>query len=208
MAVSSGRRPVMTIYSNDRCPYSHRARLVLAEKNITAEVVSINDSHLPEDLLPLNPYNSLPTLVDRDLVIYDSRIIMEYLDERYPHPPLMPIDPINRAKSRLFLYRIERDWYSLLEALTGVDQTKAEEARRILRDGLISVSPIFEEKPFFMSDEFTMVDCSLAPLLWRLPLYGIELPPQAKGLLAYANRLFKRAGFRASLSAAELTIRN
>lgn len=208
MAVSSGRRPVMILYSNDRCPYSHRARLVLAEKNITAEVVSINDSHLPEDLLALNPYNSLPTLVDRDLVIYDSRIIMEYLDERYPHPPLMPIDPINRAQSRLFLYRIERDWYSLLDALTGVDQTRAEEARRILRDGLISVSPIFEEKPFFMSNEFTMVDCSLAPLLWRLPLYGIELPPQAKGLLAYSNRLFKRAAFRTSLSAAEQTIRN
>jgi RNA polymerase-associated protein len=198
----------MILYSNDRCPYSHRARLVLAEKNITAEVVSINDSHLPEDLLALNPYNSLPTLVDRDLVIYDSRIIMEYLDERYPHPPLMPIDPINRAQSRLFLYRIERDWYSLLDALTGVDQTRAEEARRILRDGLISVSPIFEEKPFFMSNEFTMVDCSLAPLLWRLPLYGIELPPQAKGLLAYSNRLFKRAAFRTSLSAAEQTIRN
>jgi stringent starvation protein A len=208
MAVSSGRRPVMIIYSNDLCPYSHRARLVLAEKNIIAEVVSINDGHLPEDLLPLNPYNSLPTLVDRDLVIYDSRIIMEYLDERYPHPPLMPVDPISRAQSRLFLYRIERDWYGLLDDLTDVDQTKAEEARRILRDGLIAVSPIFEEKPFFMSDEFSMIDCSLAPILWRLPAYGIELPPQAKGLLAYSNRLFKRTGFRASLSAAEHNIRN
>lgn len=208
MAVSSSRRPVMTIYSGDLCPYSHRVRLVLAEKNITAEVVSIHDGHLPEELLELNPYNSVPTLLDRDLVIYESRIIMEYLDERFPHPPLMPIDPIGRAQSRLFLYRIERDWYGLLHDLTGSDKTKAEAARRILRDGLIAISPIFDEKPFFMSDEFTMVDCSLAPLLWRLSIYGIELPPQAKALTAYANRIFKRAGFRASLSAAERDIRS
>lgn len=208
MAVSSSRRPVMIIYSSDLCPYSHRARLVMTEKNITAEIVSINDNNLPEDLLGMNPYNSLPTLVDRDLVIYESRIIMEYLDERYPHPPLMPIDPIGRAQSRLFLYRIERDWYGLLDVLTGSDKAKAEEARNILRDGLISIAPIFEEKPFFMSDDFTMVDCSLAPLLWRLPLYGIELPPQAKALTAYASRVFRRPGFGASLSAAERAIRS
>jgi RNA polymerase-associated protein len=133
---------------------------------------------------------------------------MEYLDERYPHPPLLPVDPINRAQSRLFLYRIERDWYGLLHDLTGSDQGKVEAARRILRDGLISISPMFEQKPFFMSDEFTMVDCSLAPILWRLPLYGIELPPQAKALTGYANRIFKRTGFRASLSAAERDIRS
>ena len=208
MAVSSGRKPVMTLYSGDLCPYSHRTRLVLAEKNITAEVVSVTDGHLPEDLLSYNPYNSLPTLVDRDLVIYESRIIMEYLDERFPHPPLMPIDPIGRAQSRLLLYRIDRDWFSLLDALTGLDQTRAEEARHVLRDGLIAISPIFEQKPFFMSDEFSLVDCSLAPILWRLPLYGVELPPAAKSLITYASRIFKRPGFRASLSAAERTIRS
>ncbi len=208
MAVSSSRRPVMIIYSGDLCPYSHRARLVMTEKNITAEVVAVNDGNLPEDLLGLNPYNSLPTLVDRDLVIYESRIIMEYLDERYPHPPLMPIDPIGRAQSRLFLYRIERDWYSQLDALTGTNKGKAEEARTILRDGLISIAPIFDEKPFFMSNEFSMVDCSLAPLLWRLPLYGIELPAPAKALTAYASRIFRRPGFGASLSAAERAIRS
>lgn len=208
MALSSSRRSVMTLYSGETCPYSHRTRLVLAEKSIPAEVVNVADNHLPEDILPFNPYGSVPTLVDRELVIYESRIIMEYLDERYPHPPLMPVDPISRAQCRLYLYRIERDWYGLLPDLMGTDQVKADEARRVLRDELIAVSPIFGEKPFFMSDEFTMVDCSLAPLLWRLPLYGIELLPQAQPLSAYANRIFKRAGFRASLTAAERAIRS
>lgn len=208
MAVSAGRRAVMTLFSDKNCPYSHRARIVLAEKNITAEVVFINDNHLPEDLLELNPYNSLPTLVDRDLVLYHSRIIMEYLDERFPHPPLMPVDPVARAQSRLFLYRIERDWYSLLDGLNGQDVSKADSARVILRDGLIAVAPIFEQKPFFMSDEFTLVDCTLATLLWRLPRFGIELPAQAKPLLKYASRIFKREAFQTSLTGEERDIRN
>ncbi len=208
MAVSAGRRPVMILYSDSNCPYSHRARIVLAEKNITAEVISIDDHHLPEDLLDLNPYNSLPTLVDRDLVLYHSRIIMEYLDERFPHPPLMPIDPVSKAQSRLFLYRIERDWFSLLDDLKGTDNSKADKARIVLRDGLMAVAPIFEQKPFFMSDEFSLVDCTLATLLWRLPMYQIEIPPQSKALLEYAERLFERETFQSSLTGAEHEIRN
>ncbi len=207
MAVSAGRKPVMTIYSDNNCPYSHRARIVLAEKNISAEVVAVEDHHLPEDLLELNPYNSLPTLIDRDLVLYHSRIIMEYLDERFPHPPLMPIDPVSRAQSRLFLYRVERDWMSLLDDLVGLDSSKADKARIVLRDGLIAVAPIFEQKPFFMSDEFTLVDCTLATLLWRLPSYGIEFPAQAKPLLEYAERIFKRETFQASLTEEERDLR-
>jgi RNA polymerase-associated protein len=207
MAVSAGRRPVMTLYSDNNCPYSHRARIVLAEKNITADIVPIDDHHLPEDLLELNPYNSLPTLVDRDLVLYHSRIIMEYLDERFPHPPLMPVDPVARAQSRLFLYRIERDWYSLLNDLNGQDNSLADKARIILRDGLIAVSPIFEQKAFFMSDEFSLVDCSLATLLWRLPSFQIELPVQAKPLLKYAESIFKRETFQTSLTEEEQDIR-
>jgi len=208
MAVSAGRKPVMTIYSDHNCPYSHRARIVLAEKNIGAELVVVDDHHLPEDLLELNPYNSLPTLVDRDLVLYHSRIIMEYLDERFPHPPLMPIDPVSRAQSRLFLYRVERDWMSLLDDLTGRDNSKADKARIVLRDGLIAVAPIFEQKPFFMSDEFSLVDCTLATLLWRLPSYGIELPAQAKPLLEYAERVFNRETFQTSLTEEERAIRS
>jgi len=208
MAVSAGRKPVMTIYSDNNCPYSHRARIVLAEKNITADVIAVADHHLPEDLLELNPYNSLPTLIDRDLVLYHSRIIMEYLDDRFPHPPLMPVDPVSRAQSRLFLYRVERDWFSLLDDLTGRDTSQADKARIVLRDGLISVAPIFEQKPFFMSNEFSLVDCTLATLLWRLPSYGIELPAQAKPLLEYAERIFKREAFQASLTVEERDIRS
>jgi len=207
MAVSAGRKSVMTIYSDRNCPYSHRARLVLSEKNISADVELLDEHHLPEDLLDLNPYNSLPTLIDRDLVLYESRIIMEYLDERFPHPPLMPIDPVSRAQFRLFLYRIERDWYTLVPALTGDDAVAASRARSELRDGLIAVSPIFEQKPFFMSDEFSLVDCSLVALLWRLPQYGVELPSQAKAIKAYAERMFAREGFKASLTDDERAIR-
>lgn len=208
MAVSAGRRPVMILYSDNNCPYSHRARIVLAEKNITADVIPVDDHHLPEDLLELNPYNSLPTLVDRDLVLYHSRIIMEYLDERFPHPPLMPVDPVARAQSRLFLYRIERDWYSLLDGLTGQDTSQADKARIILRDGLMAVAPIFEQKPFFMSDEFSLVDCTLSTLLWRLPSYQIELPAQAQPLLKYAESIFERESFQASLTEQERDIRS
>ncbi len=206
MAVSA-KKAVMTMYSGTQCPYSHRARIVLAEKHITADVVSIDGHSLPEDVMELNPYNSLPTIVDRDLVLYNSRLIMEYLDERYPHPPLLPVDPVNRAQSRMFLYRIERDWYSLLGALTGRSKAEAEKARKVLRDGLTSVAPIFEQKPFFMSDEFSLVDCSLAPMLWRLPLYKVELPAQAKPLLQYADRLFERESFQESLTDAERALR-
>jgi RNA polymerase-associated protein len=208
MAVSSGRRPVMTIYSGGLCPYSHRVRIVLAEKNITTDIINIENNHLPEDLMELNPYNSLPTLVDRDLVLYSSRIIMEYLDERYPHPPLMPVDPVARARSKLFLSRVERDWYSLLDDLTGADQAKADGARKILRDGLTAVAPIFQQKPFFMSNDLSLIDCSLAPILWRLPLYGVELPDQAEPLQDYAERVFKRDAFQSSLSEAEQILRS
>ena len=207
MAVSAGRKPVMTLYSDNNCPYSHRVRIVLAEKNITADVIAVADHHLPEDLLELNPYNSLPTLIDRDLVLYHSRIIMEYLDDRFPHPPLMPVDPVSKAQSRLFLYRVERDWMSLLDDLTGRDTSKADKARIVLRDGLMAVAPIFEQKPFFMSSEFSLVDCTLATLLWRLPSYGVELPAQAQPLLDYAERVFKREAFQTSLTDDERDIR-
>jgi len=207
MAVSAGRKPVMALYSDNNCPYSHRVRIVLAEKNITADVITVEDHHLPEDLLELNPYNSLPTLIDRDLVLYHSRIIMEYLDDRFPHPPLMPIDPVSRAQSRLFLYRVERDWFSLLDDLNSQDTSCADKARIVLRDGLMAVAPIFDQKPFFMSNEYSLVDCTLSTLLWRLPSYGIELPAQAKPLLKYAERVFSRETFQASLSTAERELR-
>lgn len=206
MAVSASRRAVITLYSGENCAYSQRTRIVLKEKNVTADIVSVTEEALPEDVIELNPYQSLPTLIDRELVLYSSRIIMEYLDERYPHPPLLPVDPVARAQTRTFLYRIERDWYSLLPAL-GRRGAKQAEAAKALRDGLISIAPIFEQMPYFMSDEFSLVDCSLAPLLWRLPSFGVELPSQAKPLLDYAERMFQRPSFEESLTETEKTIR-
>ena len=203
MAILAGRRPVMTLFSNAACPQSHRVRLVLAEKGIGVELVEVGDGTFTEDLVELNPYGSVPTLVDRDLVLYNTQIIMEYLDDRYPHPPLMPVDPVERARTKLYVYRMERDWYSLLDYFDKGDEAKADQSRKIIRDGLTVIAPIFELKPFFMSNELTLADCTLLPLLWRLPLYDIELPAAAKPLIKYAERLFARTAFKRSMSSRE-----
>ncbi len=193
----------MVLYSRPECPLSHRVRIVLAEKNIGAEIVDVDPDNPPEDLIDLNTYDSLPVLVDRDLVLYNSQIIMEYLDERFPHPPLMPVDPVSRARTRMMLYRIDEDWYRILGDISGEDEASAAEARKTIYEGLILMAPILAKKPFFMSDDFALVECSLAPILWRLPHYGIELPPQAKAVKQYARRLFERESFQASLSEIE-----
>jgi RNA polymerase-associated protein len=206
MAVITNKRSVMTLYSGSNDPYSHRARIVLAEKNVTYEVNEVEPGNLPEDLIDLNPYNSVPTLIDRDLVLYDSRVVMEYLDERFPHPPLMPVDPVSRARSRLMLHRIDNDWYSLLDDLTGDNQKKKEAAQKEFKNSLASIAPIFEAKPYFMSDDFSLVDASISPLLWRLKEYGIEMSSLAKSVQAYAERLFEREAFKESLTATEKEI--
>ncbi|NNM61926.1 MAG: stringent starvation protein A [Steroidobacteraceae bacterium] len=199
----------MTLFSGPADPWSHRARLVLAEKGITIDVVSAEVGHLPEDLLDLNPYHSLPTLVDRDLVLYDSRVIIDYLDERFPHPPLMPIDPVTRAQFRVALYRLERDWYAMATDIQADPQGKtAEHARKLLGEAISASAEVFRAKPFFLSEEFSLVDASIAPILWRLPFYGIELPPQAQPIVKYMNSIFARPAFRASLSAIERSMRH
>lgn len=208
MAVVTSKRSVMTLFSGKSDPYSHRTRIVLAEKNITYEVVEVEEGQLPEDLIDLNPYNTVPTLVDRDLVLYDSRVVMEYLDERFPHPPLMPVDPVSRSKTRLMLYRIERDWYSFLPAILGDEGAAKEQAKKELCDSITSVAPIFEAMPFFMSDDFSLIDCIVAPLLWRLPVYGIELSAKAKAIRKYEERVFERPAFMDSLTATERKIRS
>ena len=207
MAVIANRRSVMTLFSDATCPQSHRVRMVLAEKGITVEIVNIDPGNLPEDLIDLNPYQSVPTLIDRELVLYDPQVIMEYLDERFPHPPLMPVDPVSRARSRLALYRIDRDWYSLLGEFDKGEKSAAK-ARKTLRDSLAASAEVFSAKPFFLSDEFSLVDASVAPILWRLDYYRIELPTQAKPVLQYADRLFKRDSFKASLTEAEKEMRD
>lgn len=207
MAAVSNRRSVMTLFSAPDSTNSHRVRIVLAEKDIQADVININPDNPPEDLADLNPYNTAPTLIDRELVLYESRIIMEYLDERFPHPPLMPVDPVSRAHSRLALYRIEKDWYSLLDDIEGDDKDKAEKARSILKEGVLSAVSVFEHKPYFLSDTFSLIDATIAPILWRLPKYGINVPENAKPILAYMDRVFSRDAFQVALSDAEKAIR-
>lgn len=204
------KRSSMTFYSDGNDHYSHRVRIVLAEKGVAVEINDCDPNNLPEDLASLNPYNSLPTLLDRELVLYEPNVMMEYLDERFPHPPLLPVYPVARAESRLYMYRIQRDWCDLADTiLTSEDADAADEARKALRDSLVAVSPIFGEKDFFMSEEFTLVDCCIAPLLWRLEILGVELPEaQSKDLLKYMERLFERESFQISLSEEEREMRD
>jgi stringent starvation protein A len=208
MVVVSNKRSVMTLYSDPKSAYSHRTRLVLAEKNIAVEIVDVDPLELPDELMDFNPYGTLPTLVDRDLKLYESRIVMEYLDERFPHPPLMPVDPVSRAHSRLFLHRVDQDWYRPMDVILSREPETAAAAREDLQGSLLAASPIFEAKTFFMSDELSLVDCAVVPLLWRLPLLGVELPPQAKAIKHYAARMFLREAFRRSLSDHEEEMRS
>jgi RNA polymerase-associated protein len=179
---------------------------VLAEKGISIDIVSVEPGRLPEDLLDLNPYHSLPTLVDRDLVLYDSRVIMEYLDERFPHPPLMPVDPVARAQFRLALHRVERDWYPLVQQIEAEPDRKLSlKTRKTLRDTILQSEELFKVRPYFLSDEFSMVDATIAPVLWRLPHYEVELT--SAPIIKYANHVFARPAFRDSLSEAEQEMR-
>ncbi len=203
------RRSVMTLFSAPTDPWSHRTRLVLAEKSIAIDLVNVDPAKLPEDLLDLNPYHSVPTLVDRDLVLYDSRVIIEYLDERFPHPPLMPIDPVTRAQFRVALYRVERDWYALAHDIEADPDGKiAAHSRKVLGEAICASAEVFRAKPFFLSDEFSLVDASIAPILWRLQLYRIELPLQAQPIVKYMNSIFSRNTFRSCLTDAERSMRH
>lgn len=207
MAFAANKRSIMTLFSGANDMFSHQVRIVLAEKGVTVDICQVDVANPPEELLELNPYNSVPTLVDRDLVLYTSRIIMEYLDERFPHPPLMPVYPVARGKSRLMMHRIELDWYSLADKILA-GAPDADAARKDLRENLLAIAPIFGEMPFFMSEEFSQVDCYMAPLLWRLPSMGIEFSGKgAKELKAYMTRLFERESFQASLTDVERELR-
>ena len=200
MSNASSKRSVMTLFSNKDDIYSHQVKIVLAEKGVAYENEEVDPYALSEDLMELNPYGSLPTLVDRDLVLFSSRIIMEYLDERFPHPPLMPVYPIARGKSRLLMLRIEQDWYpALAKAEKGNDEGRAE-ALKQLKEELLAVSPIFQQMPYFMSEEFSLVDCYVAPLLWKLKQFGVEFTGAgSKALKSYMDRVFSRDSFLQSV---------
>ncbi|HKX54973.1 MAG TPA: glutathione S-transferase N-terminal domain-containing protein [Xanthomonadales bacterium] len=194
----------MALYSSESGLDCHRVRFVLAEKGINVEIVNVSeDASAAEDLAELNPYNQAPTLVDRDLVLYDASVINDYLDERYPHPPLMPVDPVSRAQLRLVHFRILRDWYALSREIEASSGKKGEKPRKQLRESMIAGNELFKMADYILSPELSLVDCTLGPLLWRLPYYGIKLGKPGAALEAYAQRLFSRMSFKASLTQAE-----
>ncbi len=208
MAVAANKRSVMTLFSGMTDIFSHQVRIVLAEKGVSVDIEQVEANNLPQDLIDLNPYRTVPTLVDRELTLYEARIIMEYLDERFPHPPLMPVYPVARGSSRLMMYRIEKNWYSLLHTVEQGNTQKSDAARKQLREELLAIAPIFNELPCFMSEEFSLVDCYIAPLLWRLPVLGIELTGTGSSdLKGYMTRVFERDAFLASLTEAERDMR-
>ena len=201
------RRSSMTLFSDASDHYSHRVRMVVAEKGVNVDIVDVSPGKKPEDLAEINPYNTLPTLLDRELVLFESTVIMEYLDERFPHPPLLPVYPVARAQSRSLIHRIEKDWtrnVDLLMSGRSREPTLAK-ARRELTESMIGIAPVFADKPFFMSDEFTLVDCCVAPIFWRLKYMGIKLPErQARPMRRYMREIFARASFRGSLTETEM----
>ena len=190
----------MILYSSSTDALSHCARLVAAEKNIACDIIDVNNEDRMDELAAVSPYSSIPTLLDRELVVYNVRIISEYIDERFPHPPLMPVDPVSRAHTRLALYRVFTDWYSLLPDIEGNDREAAAAAKRRLRESIAATADTFAAKPFFLSDSMGLADCAVTPVLWRLPYYRIELPPQAAAIERYSKRLFARRSFQRSLT--------
>lgn len=201
------KRTIMTMYSDPMDIYSHQVRIVLAEKGVNVEIHHIQQENKPEDLLDINPYGSVPTLVDRELVLYEARIIMEYLDERFPHPPLLPVYPVARAECRKMMFRIENDWYSLMRQIESGDSKKVQQARQHLMDSLRILAPVFADKPYFLSDEFSLLDCCIAPMLWRLPTLGIDIEKEIEAIHHYCERVFKRDSFQASLTDLERELR-
>jgi len=203
------KRSIMTLYTGSDDVYSHQVRIVLAEKGVNFEAIEVVDSRQPpEDLIDLNPYNTVPTLVDRELVLFEAPIIMEYLDERFPHPPLMPVYPVARARSRLMVRRVEKDWYSLMNTILSGKEKEAEQARKELTESLLTLAPVFSETPYFLNEDFSLIDCCLAPLMWRLPVMGIKLTGRgAKEVTTYMELLFERESFQASLSDIEREMR-
>ncbi len=198
----------MTLYSDPNNAQSHRVRIVLGEKDLVFKVEEVLSGQNNEDLIALNPNNTTPTFVDRNLVLYESRVIMEYLDERFPHPPLMPVDPVIRAKTRMVLHYIEKDLYGLLDDVKSSGEKKSSAAKQKLKENLLLSLDFIQGKKYFLSDDFSIIDCSMAPILWRLPEFGIELPKSAKPIIKYSERLFQRNSFLENLSEQEEEIRS
>lgn len=204
------KRASMTLFSDPRDHYSHRVRMVLCEKGVSVDVVDVDPSQRPEDLSEINPYGTLPTLLDRELVLYKSTVIMEYLDERFPHPPLLPVYPVARAQCRLLMHRIELDWSKRVDVLMAGRgrETAMDKARKELRESLAAIAPVFADRPFFMNEDFTLVDCFVAPILWRLDALDLKLSArQLKPIQRYMTNMFERDTFQESLTEPEVDMR-
>ena len=197
----------MRLYSGTTCPYSHRCRIVLYEKGMDFDIIDVNQMSQAEDIAIINPYNKLPVLVERDLTLYEANIINEYIDERFPHPQLMPPDPVMRARARLFLYRFEQELYSQVDLIERGAVKAADKARGVIRDNLTQLAQILAHQKFLLGDELSMLDVAIAPLLWRLDHYGIQMGKDAAPLMKYAERLFSRQGFIDALTPSERAMR-
>jgi RNA polymerase-associated protein len=217
---------MMTLYSGTTDAFSQRCRIVLHEKGMDFQIIDVDLDHKPEDLAVMNPYNQVPVLVERDLVLHESNIINEYIDERFPHPQLMPADPVMRARARLMLFNMEQELFSQVEimeagkekpmekelfchldALEGNNQKNAEKARGLVRDALLQITPVFAKHKHMLGEDYSMLDVAITPLLWRLDYYGIQMPKQAAPLMKYAERLFSRPAFSEALTSAERGMR-
>jgi stringent starvation protein A len=206
MVQNTRSRTVLALYSAADDIQCHRVRLVLAAKGVAYDLVQVDPAKPPEDLIDLNPYHTLPTLVDRDLTLYDTSVVCEYLDERYPHPPLMPIDPLSRARLRLASVRIERDWLSEVEHIRAGGRP-ADVARKRLREHLLAALPLFKASRFFLNPEMSLADCLVTPVVWRLPALGVELGREGKPIMDYGERLFHSQGYARSLTSEEKALR-
>ena len=207
MAASPRMRNALTLFSGRDDVLCHRVRLVLAAKGVSYELVPVDPSNPPEDLLDLNPYHSVPTLVERDLVLYSASVVTEYLDERYPHPPLMPVDPLSRARLRLAMLRLEHEWVPHVQSVQYGNKAQAEAGRKRLKELLLASLPLFKASRFFLNPEMSLADCALAPIIWRLPALGVQLPKEAKPIEDYGQRIFRHPGYARSMTAEERGLR-
>ena len=199
---------MMVLYSGTTCPFSQRCRLVLFEKGMDFEIKDVDLFKKPEDINVMNPYGQVPILVERDLTLYESNIINEYIDERFPHPQLMPADPVMRARARLFLFNFERELFVHVQTIENTNNQKAiEKGKLLIRDRLTQLAPILLKSKYMLGDEFSMLDVAIAPLLWRLDHYGIDLPKSAAPLMKYAERIFSRPSYIEALTPSEKVMR-
>ena len=208
--ISLSKRTSMALFSDQKDHYCQRVRIVLEEKGVSSEIIEIDKDDLSGEVLEASPYGTLPVLVDRDVSLYNANILMEYLDERFPHPPLLPVYPVARANIRLYIERVDNDWCSLFDKLinNNLKDSEKKKVKKDLKSLILSLTPIFKEKPYFMSDEFTLADCCVAPILWRLPLFNIDIPKNTKykPIHEYMKRVFTKPCFLNSLSEFEREI--